>query len=161
MRQLSPADLLPPSLSNAKGGWKSPLIRLSEIYPEPKITDIKKEDFDEWRLSLSDAGLSPKTVNAHIITMRSWLKYLKKEEIDCLDPTTLDLMKVTDREVTFLTPEEISRYFSSFDLTNIQDIRDFAISECIYSTGLRVSELTHLDRRDVNLETLEFAVRGK
>jgi site-specific recombinase XerD len=61
-----------------------------------------------------------KTVNAHIITIRSWLKYLKKEQIDCLDPTTLDLMRVQDREVTFLTGEEIERYFASIPRETIQ-----------------------------------------
>lgn len=141
--------------------WKSPLIELARAFPEPNIEDIKKEDFDEWRLSLADRGLSIKTVNAHIITIRSWLKYLKKEEIACLDPTTLDLMKVADREVTFLTNEEIARFFDAIPRETIQGKRDYALSECIYSTGLRVSELTALDRSDVNLETLEFAVRGK
>ncbi|MFZ2256255.1 MAG: hypothetical protein WAW59_00115 [Patescibacteria group bacterium] len=61
-----------------------------------------------------------KTVNAHIITIRSWLKYLKKEEIGCLDPTVLDLMKVQDREVTFLTGEEIERYFAAIPRETIQ-----------------------------------------
>lgn len=96
-----------------------------------------------------------------MITMRSWLKYLKKEEIDCVDPTSIDLMKTEDREVTFLTPEEIETFFASISRDTIQGKRDFAIAECIYSTGLRISELTALDRGDVNLETLEFAVRGK
>lgn len=154
-------DFLPPQDKDAAKNWHSPLLDLSREYREPTIESIKKEDFDAWRLSLADSGLSIKTVNAHIITIRSWLKYLKKEQIDCLDPTTLDLMKVADREVTFLTSEEIVRFFESIDRESIQWIRDFAICECIYSTWLRISELTALDQRDVNLETLEFAVRGK
>jgi site-specific recombinase XerD len=89
------------------------------------------------------------------------LIYLKKEQINSLDPTTLDLMKVNDREVTFLTNEEIIRFFESIATETIQGKRDFAIAECIYSTGLRISELTALNREDINLETLEFAVRGK
>ncbi len=125
------------------------------------IESVKKEDIDAWRLELSDSGLTAKTVNAHIITIRSWLKYMKKEQINCLDPTTLDLMRVQDREVTFLTGEEIERYFAAIPRESIQWKRDYAISECIYSTGLRISELTALNREDVNFETLEFAVRGK
>ena len=93
--------------------------------------------------------------------MRSWLKYLKKQEINCLDPTTLDLMKVVEREVTFLTNDEIERFFESIERESIQGKRDYAIAECIYSTGLRISELTALDKNDINLETLEFAIRGK
>ena len=70
-------------------------------------------------------------------------------------------MKAQDREVTFLTSEEMGRFFESIDRDTIQGKRDYAISECIYSTGLRISELTALNRHDVNLDTLEFAVRGK
>ena len=125
------------------------------------VEDIKKHDIDSFRLELSKDNLSTKTINAHIITYRSWLKYLKKEQVPCLDPTVLDLLKPPDREVTFLTNEEIVRYFESIPRDSIQWKRDFAISECIYSTGLRISELTALNRNDVNLETMEFAVRGK
>jgi hypothetical protein len=116
----SPLDFLPPLDKDAAKNWKSPLIELAKTFREPVIEDIKKEDFDTWRLSLSDSGLSVKTVNAHIITIRSWLKYLKKEEIACLDPTTLDLMKVNDREVTFLTNEEITRFFEAMPRETIQ-----------------------------------------
>lgn len=160
-RSYSPLEFLPPLDREAVKSWRSPLIELGKLFPEPDIEDMKKEDFDAWRLALSDSWLSVKTVNAHIITIRSWLKYLKKEGINSLDPTTLDLMKVEDREVTFLTSEEIERFFSSISRESIQWKRDYAICECIYSTGLRISELTSLDRWDVNLDTLEFAVRGK
>jgi integrase/recombinase XerD len=159
--EISIRDFLPPLDKDLVKTWKSPLLDLWKKYPKPSIEEIRKEDFDNWRLSLSDSGLSVKTVNAHIITIRSWLKYMKKQEIDCLDPTTLDLMKVVDREVTFLTSEEVQKFFEIIPSDNIQWMRDFAISKCIYSTWLRISELTTLDRWDVNLETMEFAVRGK
>ena len=152
---------LPPENREKWNTWQSPLIELARKYPAPNIEDIKKEDFDTWRLSLADSGLSTKTVNAHIITIRSWLKYLKKQQIDSLDPTTLDLMKVEEREVTFLTNEEIERFFATIERESIRGKRDYAIAECIYSTGLRISELTALDKSDINLETLEFAIRGK
>lgn len=151
---------MPPIIANEKNIWKSPITNFRNI-KIPDISEIKKEDFDEWRLSLADSGLSTKTTNAHIITMRSWLKYLKKEEVDCLDPTSLDLIKTDDREVTFLTSEEIENFFANISTETIQGKRDFAICECIYSTGLRISELVALNRKDINLETMEFAVRGK
>lgn len=154
-------DFLPPIDKDAIKNWKNPLLELANKYSSLHIESIHKEDFDNWRLSLSDSGLSTKTVNAHIITIRSWLKYLKKQEINCLDPTTLDLMRVTDREVTFLTQDEILSYFTTIPCDTIQGKRDFAISKCIYSTWLRISELTTLNKNDVNLDTMEFAVRGK
>lgn len=156
---ISSEDFLPPLWLN-KNNWKSP-IKNFENLEIPNIEEIKKSDFDEWRLSLSDGWLSIKTTNAHIITMRSWLKFLKKEGVNCLDPTSLDLIKTNDREVTFLTNEEIQKFFDAINLDSIQWKRDFAIAECIYSTGLRISELTALNRDDINLETMEFAVRWK
>lgn len=125
------------------------------------VEDITKEDINQFRLDLSKDTLSVKSINAYIITFRSWLKYLKKEQIPCLDPTLLDLIKPPDREVTFLTDEEIKRFFSEITRENLRGKRDYAICQCIYSTGLRISELTSLNIRDVNLETQEFAVRGK
>lgn len=149
---------LPSSENNSER--RSTIREISILFPI-EIGSVKKGDIDAWRLDLADSGLSVKTVNAHIITMRSWLKYLKKEQVDCLDPTTLDLMKAPDREVTFLTNEEIERFFTSIPRETLIGKRDYAISECIYSTGLRISELTGLNQKDVNLETMEFAVRGK
>lgn len=84
------------------------------------VEDITKEDINEFRLNLSKDGLSVKSINAHIITFRSWLKYLKKEQIPCLDPTILDLIKPPDREVTFLTNEEIERFFSEIHRENLR-----------------------------------------
>jgi site-specific recombinase XerD len=126
-----------------------------------EVEQITKEDIDAFRLDLSKDTLSVKSINAHIITFRSWLKYLKKEQIACLDPTILDLMKPPDREVTFLTSEEIVRFFEAIGHETVREKRDYAICQCIYSTGLRISELTALDIQDVNLDTMEFAVRGK
>lgn len=113
-------DFLPPIDKYTIKNWRSPLPALAKQFPEPTIEQITKEDFDAWRLSLADSGLSVKTVNAHIITIRSWLKYLKKEQINSLDPTILDLMRVMDREVTFLTNEEIERFFQSINRDTIQ-----------------------------------------
>ena len=78
---LSPLGFLPPLDKELARDWRSPLLALAKKISEPTIESITKEDFDLWRLSLADAGLSVKTVNAHIITIRSWLKYLKKEQI--------------------------------------------------------------------------------
>ena len=61
----------------------------------------------------------------------------------------------------FLNIDEIERLFKTPDTSKIIGKRDLAIMECIYSTGLRISELTALNKNDINLETREFAVRGK
>jgi integrase/recombinase XerD len=63
--------------------------------------------------------------------------------------------------VEFLTEEELERLFQVPDTTTLIGKRDLAIMQCIYSTGLRISELTNLNKNDINLQTREFAVRGK
>lgn len=105
--------------------------------------------------------LSIKTANAYMITLRSFLKYLEKKWIQTLSPTAIDLIKADPRQVEFLTTEELERLFQMPDTTTIIWSRDLAIMECIYSTGLRISELTWLDKKDINLKRREFAVRGK
>lgn len=118
----------------------------------------------EWfRSSLYKHGkhISIKTANAYMITLRSFLKYLEKHDISSLSATAIDLMKAEPRMVDFLTPEELERLFILPDTGTLIGKRDRAIMECIYSTGLRISELTALNKNDINLDTLEFAVRGK
>lgn len=161
---IQPKDFLPEISQKTSWTHGKYTERIKDIAQEiifPEIASLTKEDINEWRVHLSDMWVSIKTVNAHIITLRSWFKYLIKQDIKCIDPSSIDLIKVPDRDVTYLTSEEIERFFASFQTETIQWIRDYAIAKCIYSTGLRISELVHLNIRDVNFETLEFAVRGK
>lgn len=105
--------------------------------------------------------LSVKTANAYMITLRSFLKYLEKKWFKSLSPTAIDLIKAEDRQVEYLTTEELERLFEKPDTNTLIWTRDLAIMECIYSTGLRISELTNLNKKDINLKRKEFAVRGK
>lgn len=96
-----------------------------------------------------------------MITFRAFLKFCRKTGYESIDPVSVDLIKQKDREVTFLDTEEIVRIFNQIDPATIQGKRDAAIIECIYSTGLRISELTALNKSAINLDTREFSVRGK
>ncbi len=130
-------------------------------YLTTKLSDITLDVINSFRLYLSQKNLWIKTVNAYMISIRSFCKYLKKNSFQIIDPTSIDLIKQEERKVEFLTHEEIIRLFDSIESSDVRWLRDIAIMECIYSTGLRVSELTALNRRDINLDRLEFAVRGK
>ena len=96
-----------------------------------------------------------------MITMRSFLKFLWKRWLDSLAPGKIDLIKHEDRRVGFLTEEELDRLFNCPDTWTITGLRDLAIMKCIYSTGLRISELTNLNIENIDLERKEFAVRWK
>ena len=126
-----------------------------------ELENIKISDLNEFRLYIAEKWLSIKTVNAYMITFRSFFKFCRKSGYESIDPISIDLMKQKDREVTFLDTAEIMRIFEQIDTSTIQWKRDAAIIECIYSTGLRISELTNLDKSAINLHTHEFSVRGK
>lgn len=122
-------------------------------------------DLAEWFRTYiykkSEKQVSIKTANAYMITLRSFLKYLEKTWVKSLSPTSIDLIKQETRRVEFLSTEELIRLFNVPNINTIVWARDLAIMECIYSTGLRISELTALNRNDINLDSKEFAVRWK
>ncbi len=129
--------------------------------------DITLEKIHEYRLFLNryedDRGrtLGQKTQNYHLIALRAFLKYLSKNDIPSLAPEKVELGKTPQRTVEFLTREELDRLFEAIDLSHSTGLRDRAILETLFSTGLRVSELASLNREQVDLKRREFMVRGK
>lgn len=113
------------------------------------------------RLEEKGKTLSKKTQNYHIIALRAFLKYLQKNDIETLSAEKIELAKIPERTVEFLAREEVEMLLKQVDVSTEIGLRDRAILECLYSTGLRVSELCSLNRDQVNLKTREFAVRGK
>ncbi|MDD5770280.1 MAG: tyrosine-type recombinase/integrase [Candidatus Gracilibacteria bacterium] len=118
-------------------------------------------DFRIYLHKIAKKQISSKTANAYMITLRAFFKYLEKQEIESLSPTKIDLIKSEERKVDFLTQEELSKLFSNIGNENIKDLRDLAIMKTIYSTGLRISELTSLNKNDIDLLKKEFSIRGK
>lgn len=128
-----------------------------------KVEEITLKISEGFRTYLykGEKKISVKTANAYMITIRSFLKYLEKQWIKSLSATSIDLIKAEPRKVEFLEIDELEALFKAPEVSTIIWKRDLAIMECIYSTGLRISELTGLNKTDINLEKLEFAVRGK
>lgn len=128
---------------------------------------ITLETIHKYRLYLNrysdERGrtLSPKTQNYHLIALRAFLKYLTKNDIPCLAPEKIELSKTEKRSVEFLTREEVERLFTGIELSGKNGFRDRAILETLFSTGLRVSEIAHLNRDQIDLKRKEFMVRGK
>ncbi len=107
--------------------------------------------------------LGKKTQNYHLIALRSFLKYLAKRDIKSLAPEKIELASIDEKQISFLEPGELTKLFEA---TNIEKndlirLRDRAILETLFSTGLRVSELVGLRRKDINLEQGEFSITGK
>jgi site-specific recombinase XerD len=122
------------------------------------ITDSKVRDF---RLKLNRSSLSVRTRNYHLIALRMFLKYLAKRNIESLAPEKVELAKVADRDIDIPSHEDLERLLRAPKSDNIKGLRDRAILELLFSTGLRVSEATSLDRDSVDIDRDEFSVRGK
>lgn len=132
-----------------------------------KVSDISPELIRKWRLWLNRLGtnvsdeLQKTTQNYHLIALRSFLKFCAKRDIPTLPADKVELARTTRKQVTFLNEEELSRLFDQPDVSMLAGLRDRAILELLFSSGLRVSELVALDRDHINLRRREFMVRGK
>lgn len=105
--------------------------------------------------------LKRKTQNYYLIALRAFLKYLRKRGIESLNPERIELAKVPERSLDLISSQELERLLSAPDAHSMQGLRDKAILELLFSTGLRVSELCALSQEDVDLSRDEFSVRGK
>ena len=126
-----------------------------------QIEDVDLDLINDYRYSLTQKQLDPDTQNYYLIIIRSFLKFLRKNDVLVLDPLKIDLAKKKDRQVSFLTKEEIERILEVLDEKKLTGLRDRAIIQVLYSTGLRISELCGLNKNDISLKTGEFSVRGK
>lgn len=105
-------------------------------------------------------SLDKKTQNYHLIALRAFFKFLRKRNIFLFDPEKIELAKTNQRELDLITDKELYKLLASPNVEDIQGIRDRAILEILFSTGLRVSELVSLDR-DIDLSNIELSIRGK
>ncbi len=147
--------------------YKHYLTRLSDYAGDITVSDITPELVRKWRLWLHELGsdrsdeLSKATQNYHLIALRNFLKYCHKRHIEAMSPDQIELAKTAKKQVTFLNKEELTALFNQPNTLELGGLRDRAILELLFSSGLRVSELTNLDRNHINLERREFMVRGK
>lgn len=131
------------------------------------IEELDKDILRKYRIYLSryvdeqNRTLSKKTQSYHIIALRSWLKWLVKNDAKVLHPEKVDLPKAESIPMKFVSAEKIQRLLDEPDVTDDQGLRDRAILEVLFSTGLRVSELVSLNRDQIDLDRREFGVIGK
>ena len=143
------------------------LTRLVDFAGDITVNEITPELIRKWRLWLNRLGtnvsdeLQKSTQNYHLIALRSFLKFCAKRDINALPADKVELAKTVRKQVTFLNAEELARLFEQPNVDTLVGVRDRAILELLFSSGLRVSELVGLDREHINLKRREFMVRGK
>ncbi|MDO9399365.1 MAG: tyrosine-type recombinase/integrase [bacterium] len=132
---------------------------------DPK--DINDDLIRNFRLYLNrfvgekGQNLKKITQNYYIIAIRCFLKYLAKRDVKTLQAEKVEIGKTPEREVDFLENTEVERILDAAGGVNFKSLRDRAIMELLFSAGLRVSELTSINREKLNLKSGELSVRGK
>lgn len=131
------------------------------------LNEISVKDITRYRVALTRLEtrpglfLSRATQAYHIICLRSFFKYLIKHDVEVLSPEKIELPKSESRSLKFLTTDMVERLLNAPAISTLKDLRDKAILEVLFSTGLRVSELVRLNRDTVDLDRREFGVIGK
>jgi len=132
-------------------------LRFAKISSAKEITDGVVREF---RLNMARSGRKKITQNYYVIALRNFLKYLAKRDIKVLAPEKIELPKIPERQIEVLEYQDLERLLKAPSGNDLRDLRDKAILEVFFSTGLRLSELCNLDRY-VDLKRGEVSVRGK
>lgn len=143
------------------------LERFAQFTDDITVDKITPEIVRKYRLWLNrykndnDEKLATITQSYHLIALRGFLTYLSKRDIRSMSPEKIELPKISRKQVTFLHYDEITRMLDVIPLDSEVGLRDRAIVELLFSSGLRVSELVDLNRDHINVKRREFMVRGK
>ena len=137
-------------------------ITFAKVKQPGQITEVMVREF---RINLNrSAGVSgtmkKNTQNYHLIALRAFLKFLRKRDVESLNPERIELAKTSGRDLDLITADELNRIMKAPSGDDLFALRDRAILELLFSTGLRVSELCNLNQ-DLDLTRDEFSVRGK
>lgn len=154
-------------------------LGFAKIDNPAKLTETTVREFRLWlnRQPVNKAQgtrhegqtLKRKTQNYYLIALRAFLKYLRKRGVETLQPEIIELAKTGDRDLDLMTHAELERLLAAprqalkdakNDIDQLKALRDTAILETLFSTGMRVSELCSLTR-DIDFERGHFSIRGK
>jgi site-specific recombinase XerD len=150
------------------GHYLERFVVYSKIKVPADITEVLIREYRVWlnrqpgtKVGRNIETMKRRTQNYYLIALRAFLKFLRKRGIESVSPERIELAKVGERHLDLITEAELNRLLDAPDVKSTQGMRDRAILELLFSTGLRVSELCALSIDDVDLSRDEFSVRGK
>jgi len=154
---------------SAQMGSKAEGLNIADKLTANKLTPelITEETVRQYRLyinrlSTPDGGeLKLTTQNHHVLALRAFLRYLLSRGIAVLPPEKISLAKIGEREINFLNQEEYGRLLNAPNTKDFEGIRDRAVLETLFSTGMRVSEIVNCNIGRLNLEQGEISILGK
>jgi site-specific recombinase XerD len=138
------------------------LERFIKITGVKSVDGITEKTIHDFRVSLADAeaNLKKRTQAYHVIVLRNFLKYLNRQKYNTVSPDRVELPRVPTRQIKIVEYADVERLLTAPKSNSLKALRDRAILETLFSTGLRVSELCTLDRF-INLDRGEISIRGK
>ena len=138
------------------------LVRFLKQEKIDSVSDITESSIRSFRVYLASAevNLKKRTQAYHVIVIRNFLKYLAREGIKTVVPERVELPQIPERQIKIVEYDDVERLLSAPKGSSIKTLRDKAILETLFSTGMRVSELCSLDRF-INLNRGEITIRGK
>ncbi len=155
-------------LSFFEGWLKEKLNSQNQLIEDFNVEKIDENLIREFRLYISHYYKNPykgqlkrQTQNYFLVALRSFFRFLIKQKLKVISPEIIELGKVRDRNIKYLSEEERDKLFKAVDLNTKTGLRDRAILEVLFSTGLRVSELVSLNKDQINIDLGEFGVIGK
>lgn len=125
-----------------------------------EINDLDEERIKNFRLRLARTNLKKVSQSYYIIAIRNFLKYLAKKNYSVISADKVELPKVPSRQIEIISADELERLLTTPKTNEFKGLRDKAILETLFSTGLRLSELCQLSRY-LDLKKNEVTVRGK
>jgi len=140
------------------------LNRFLEFCGDVEIDKVNRMQLLDYRMALHKKKLNVKTINYHIVAIRAFLKFVLKNDIDCMSPDKLELAKTPPREVNYLDDIDITKILATplaYEKNELKKARDEAILQFLFGTGLRVTELITLQKKDIKLDSNQFSVVGK
>jgi len=138
--------------------------RFIEYIWDMDASEIKMIHIQDFRTFLIKQWLSPKTVNYHAVWLRSFFKFMLRNDVETLSPEKIDLAKIPPRRVSYLSEDQVKDILEApwfFEKKPLRILRDKAILATLYGTGLRVTELITLKTKDIKLKDNQFSVIWK
>jgi len=142
--------------------YHSHLQRFLKEVGDGPVGEITSERLSYFKRRLLDARLSPATMAAMLSCLRTFLKYLRDvQQLPVYDPARIRRPKIPKHEVAYLTKDEIQRFLQSIPTNIFTGLRDRALIEILYTSGMRISEALSLDRRQIDWAKQEARIAGK
>ncbi|HUT96693.1 MAG TPA: tyrosine recombinase XerC [Dehalococcoidales bacterium] len=145
--------------------YKADLLDFFYFLKEKKVAaldEVNRQVLRDYLGHLVEKGIVKGSIARKLSAIRSFYRYMVREKIIEANPIkTVSSPKLDKRLPSFLTLNEVTRLIEAPDLSTPQGLRDRALLELLYASGLRVSELTSLELGQINLDSNEIRVWGK